>query len=357
MHVTVQPSDLAAALKLSVAAGRTTMPVLQHALLSARDGVLEMETTDSEIYVRTRVPAEVQTPGDALLFEPLLRPVAAGEGGIVFTAQRVSRGRSHYQIPRLPPGDFPRPERVQFQPLEGVVATALRQAIAGVAYAADPDDVHVFARAVNVVPGAAWASDGKSLSRVALSYTGPALMIPVWQVPRVLAAMVDGAVVSIGNVRHDRAGMLRIATPDMTTTLALLNGGVPDIRAAFPRQRDDDPGVTLKTSAFIAALRRFLPFTQYKSGHSAALSLARDQLVLADLRDDNREDLTDCVSEITGSFRFGFNPKWMIEALSAIDTDTVRLTKPAAAGNSPAVLVPTGADPDEHIHLLAPQLI
>lgn len=65
MHVTVTAGELAAALKVvhPAIAGRTTLPILNHVLLDARDDRLTLSATNLEINLSTSIPAEVSEAG------------------------------------------------------------------------------------------------------------------------------------------------------------------------------------------------------------------------------------------------------------------------------------------------------
>lgn len=367
MRATVHSSDLADALKISVAATKTTMPVLMHALITAGDGRLFMETTDCEVYVRASIPADIEEGGSVLMREALLRPVASVDGSIhLIDDGRVKRGRSNYRIPVMADvAQFPTQEHVKFEPVT-VDATLLREAIRAVDYSGDEQrSTSTATKALNVVPGRVWCSDSVQIGRVALDYDGPALAIPIYQVRRVIDSLTDGAKVSVGKLFNgQRASHLRIESDSVQVTMRLVDVAAPDIERilkAFPLS--DPHKVVLKRQPLIAALRRFMPFASW-SGEKALANFVLimegtpTDLTIADRGQENREYLDDMVVSQGKPFRFGFDPKRMVDALNAIGTDTVELYPPQEnkVGNA-MFLVPTGSSCDDVSHLLAPNIV
>lgn len=367
MRATVDSSDLTSALKISVAATKTTMPVLMHALFTASEGRLFMETTDCEVYVRASIPAVIQEPGSVLMREALLRPVASVDGSIHLVDDgRVKRGRSNYRIPVINDvAQFPTQEHVKFEPIK-VNAAALREAIRAVDYSGDEQKATTTAtKALNVVPGRVWCTDGVQIGRVALDYDGPALAIPIYQVRRVIDSLSDDAKVSVGRMfNNQRASHLRIESDTVQVTMRLVDVVAPDIERILQNfTLSDSHRVVLKRQPLIAALRRFMPFAGWSGDKALAnfvliIEGTAEDLTIADRGQENREYLDDLVVEQGAPFRFGVDPKRMVDALNAIGTDTVEMYPPQEnkVGNA-MFLVPSGSTSDEVSHLLAPNIV
>lgn len=91
-----------------------TIPILANMLLTATEGRLAVVGTDLDIEVRAEVEAAVTEPGaitaPAGRLYDILRSLPAGaEMGLELSAGRltVRSGRSRFQLPTLPAGDFP----------------------------------------------------------------------------------------------------------------------------------------------------------------------------------------------------------------------------------------------------------
>jgi len=362
MRANVQTNDLAEALKLSAAATKTTMPVLQHVLMTAHADSVSLETTDCEVHIRATIPADVEEQGAVLMHEQLLRPVATGDGAIRINADgRVSRGRSHYRIPVIAdPTVFPDQEAVRFVPMD-LDPLELADAIRQVAYSGDEGDVRAMMRAVHVQTGRVWATDGVQMGRVRVAYDGPSVAIPVYQVKRVLDALRPGAKLAAGHVAAGRAGHLRIDAGNLVVSLRLIDTVGVDVDKLVPKLRDNAPRAEVERAPLVAALRRFMPFGQW-TGQKAVqnwtvvLELAGTELTLADRAEESREDLSDMVTASNGKFRICFDPKMLLAALNAIRTEKVTLY-PGPDAKTPMVIQPDGTDTDDIAHLLAPMTI
>ncbi|HSM12497.1 MAG TPA: DNA polymerase III subunit beta, partial [Thermoanaerobaculia bacterium] len=93
---------------------RTTIPVLSHLLLAARDGRLHLAATDLDVSLTSSVAAEVAGEGSlavqARKFVEIVRAMVGDEVALSLEderALRISSGRSRFRIHGLPAADFP----------------------------------------------------------------------------------------------------------------------------------------------------------------------------------------------------------------------------------------------------------
>lgn len=357
MLATVKAADLAAALKHAVAARGTTMPILQHALVTAGPDVLHLETSDVEIFVRHTIPARVAAPGARCLRAEKLRAIALADGDIELRDDgRVTRGRSHYAVDHLPANDFPAPEESDFTPLD-LDPVALREALALVAYAYNDDDVRPFVRAVHIEPGRVWSTNGYQAGIAALDgYDGPVIRLPGAQVQRLMDALQDGATVSVAGTPKVR--MLRAAKAGAyAITVRCLDVDAPDIRALVPKLRDDP--LVLSRDDLVHAMRRLAPFIADRAGKSDPVMVMErraDGVALTDRHGDGTEllDLLAPCKAAEGE-RSGLNTRYLLAALAVIDTDEIEFYWAKERG--PHVLLPRGADPDQIVHLFMPYAV
>jgi len=335
MHITVESTKLAEALKFSAAPAKSPLDILQFARLTASDGELHIETTDTEVYSTVSIPVDIEDEGKLMLHEATLRSISAGSGILQMRGDgSVRRGRSHYRVGVHPsPEDFPDLETVGWSPLE-IPATALAEALAHVGYAPDDKDVRPYCRVVMVEAGRVWGTDGKVMARRTWNYDTPRFGIPAYQVPRLMDALSEPeAHVFIGRVpRVEHIVSLRVSSPGRRFTVRMSDPGtalnveklVPDPDAAGARVRFD-------RKALVDALRRFQPFSSWKSEKGMnflfALELTSDTVFLSDRAGENVEHLMEAgaVIEHTGKIRVGLHPKQMISILGAIRSDQVVL--------------------------------
>ena len=363
--LTIAADRLAAALKHGVASARNSLPVLRHVRVTHAAGMALFETTDCEVWVQARVPAECTGEFDVLLHDELLRPVAAGGAGdlVIQLDGKVRSGRGRYAIPAMASHDFPTADDVPWEDLQ-IDPAALCAALRAVSYTGEDQSLNPIFRALHVVPGFVWCTDGRQAGVVAIDYDGPAMPIPVGQVPRVIAALQqDGARVQAA-VGAGQARQLRVSGPELQLSLRLVEGAGADIPGFVARI---DPGaieVTLRRDCLAQALRRFMPFVNYTLGkRSGKPALPTVALVVADgeaaLRDKSGEFVEALPELFVGDFprdwRVAFDVKRMLSVLAAIDTEHVLLHPLGnSGGTSPTMLMtPEGAGLDRIAHVLA----
>jgi hypothetical protein len=364
--LTIQADALANALRHGVAAARSPHPMLQHVRLrTVLGGMVAVETTDTEVWVQSRIPAQADSDFDLLLRDELLRPVAAAGGELVIHPDGKIRGtHGRYTVPAMPSDDFPDADGGDAWVQAAVDAAELREALRAVSYTAEDDTPAASFRAAFVVPGTVWATDGLQMAVVAAAYDGPRFAIPTHQVSRVLLALQqDDATVSLANVRGNAAGLLRVAGPDLEVSLRLLPP-VPHDMAAFVRtvQRGEQT-LEIARGPLLAALRRFVPFIAYKTGRVngkpaipvARLAMVDGVLSLSDRTGEFTEQLVDTVREATGGdWSIAFDLKRLQAALAAMDAESITFHPSARNDTRPLVAItPHGSSLDQVAHLLA----
>lgn len=361
--ITVQAADLAAALKHGVAPTRSTLDTILHARLRMDGDKLRVETTDTEVWAQATVPATGDAGVDILLRDDLLRSAVAGASGelVIADSGQVRNGRSRYAIPARSGADFPTSDDVTWRAVD-MDPAALAAALRAVSYSGEADSPNHAFRAVMVVPGLVWATDGKQVGAVALDYAGPRIAVPVAQVPRVAAALeLPGARTEVAGGSDAGAGLLRVVADGLQVSLRLLPAAAMDMARMVRGLNPGESCVVVRRDGLIAALRRFMPFVAFNLGKklpSAALALADRGLTLRDRKSEFLEALDGVVvGDPKGAWTIAFDPKRLLLALQAIPTDTVDVF-PFASGagvtSGLICLVPTGRSPQDVAHLLAP---
>jgi DNA polymerase III subunit beta len=118
MKLTIERAALLKALGRvqSVVERRNTIPILSNVLLSAIQGELTLSATDLDMEIADRVPAQVDSAGDVsapahTLYEIARELPEGADVSLSFTVDdprlEVRAGRSRFNLPVLPAGDFP----------------------------------------------------------------------------------------------------------------------------------------------------------------------------------------------------------------------------------------------------------
>lgn len=353
MRVTASADHLAAALKHSVAARTSTMPVLTHVRLQADDKGLQLQTSDTEIYVSHCIPAEVQQPGAICMSEAKLKAVCAAAGDVNLDSDgRAIRGRSRFTIETLPADTFPAPEESKFTPLD-LDPAELLAAINATSYAADDGDVRLLCRVVHVEPGRAWGTNGHMLARIAINYNGAPIRIPEAQTRRLAGVLaLEGVKLLASSVSGDRVDMLQVVADGVSIVLRCLDGSGTSIDQLFP-VLDKRPRVVVDRNELSNALRRLRPFLPTPKSPLAALQFGEDGISVS-LPDGSTAEFVAADMPHKALPTVGVNPDYLLMILSASDGEKVELYPPAGVNDGPIVVLPENGDIEVLAHVVMP---
>ena len=106
----------------NIIGSRTTIPVLANIVMEAKDGVVQMTTTDLELRITTKIPAEVERPGTTTIpAKRLIGLVSKFKADEVLMESdenfnvQINCGTAEFKLLGLDPKDFP--EAVEFAPI------------------------------------------------------------------------------------------------------------------------------------------------------------------------------------------------------------------------------------------------
>ena len=118
MKLTIERATLLKALGhvQSVVERRNTIPILSNVLLSASQGQVAFSATDLDMEIADSSPAQVEGPGQITapahtLYEIVRKLPEGADVSLSYTGEdprlTVQAGRSRFNLPVLPAGDFP----------------------------------------------------------------------------------------------------------------------------------------------------------------------------------------------------------------------------------------------------------
>ncbi|MEP6852951.1 MAG: DNA polymerase III subunit beta [bacterium] len=345
---------------------RPAVPVLAGLLLSAEGGTLSVSGFDYEVSAQVEVEISGITDGQALVSGRLLadisralppHPVDVAVDGSRVT---IACGTTRFTLPTMPIEDYP---RLPAMPTTaGTVESAVfAQAVAQVAVAAGRDDT------LPMLTGVRLEIDGDSLTLAATDRYRLAVREIGWSPADPTAAPVQVLVPA-----RTLAEAARSLTSDATVTIALASSGVGEgiigfsstgrrtttrlLDAQFPPYRSLLPSefsvtAEVEVAPLVNAVKRVslvadrgtpvrLDFTDGSVGLSAGgddEGRAEEQLEAV----FDGEDITTA-----------FNPSFLLDGLSALDTGTARLLFTTAS--KPAVIRAAGAEPTPYTYLIMP---
>jgi DNA polymerase-3 subunit beta len=313
------------------------MPVLANLLLAAKGGRLSVTGTDLEVElvasgeVNVVQPGEITVPGRKLL--DIAKALPEGSA-ITVTIDgeklKISAGRSRFTLSTLAASEFPVVDSVNATQTLTLPQTELARLIAKTHFSMAQQDVRYY------LNGTLLETDGKMLRTVAtdghrLAIAEAALatggktvnpqqvIVPrkgVLELTRILGSSGD-VEIAIG-VNH-----IRLQIGDVRFTSKLIDGKFPEYGRVIPA----NPGKTIVVAreALRAALQRTAILSNEKY-RGVRVGLALNTLKLQAHNPEQEEAQDEVEVEYKGEeLEIGFNVTYLLDALAAVDTETVEI--------------------------------
>ena len=363
---------------------RPPVPVLagirMHVGTGANDA-LNVSSFDYEVSAQVSLPVTTEEAGTVLVSGRLLaeitrslpdRPVEVNTDGskVVLTC-----GSATFTLLTMPVEDYP--TLPQMPPPTGSVGSdAFAAAVTQVAVAAGRDDT------LPVLTGVRVEIDGDTITLAATDRyrlavrelrwnpgqpdITAAALVPAKTLADTARSLTSGAEVSIalglpgqglpGSAGTDAAtgeGMIGFEGGGRRTTTRLLDGEFPKFRSLLPDQVN--AVAELSTAAFTESVKRVALVAERST--PVRLAFSAGQLVLEAGTGDEAQAVEALEASLDGDdIQIAFNPQYLLDGLTAIDSDTARISFTIPA--KPAVITgkPTGDDPaqPDYRYLLMP---
>ena len=337
---------------IGVVERRQTMPVLSNVLLSARNGKLAVTGTDLEVELVSAIALTVQTPGDIPVpGRKLLDILRALPEGVTVTLTVegdrlvVRAGRSRFTLSTLPAAEFPLVEEINAQQVLRLPQAEFRKLIEKTHFSMAQQDVRYYLNGMLLESEGgrlrAVSTDGHRLAlceaNLAERVTGKQQVIlprkGVLELQRMLGESGDMEL-SVGT-NH-----VRCQIGEIRFTSKLIDGRFPEYSRVIPQNAnriiDADRG-TLRQSLQRTAI---LSNEKYRG---IRLNIKPGVLTLQ-AHNPEQEEAEDQI-EVTYAgeeIEIGFNVTYLLDALSAIDTERVNIALTDA--NSSCLITAATAD-------------
>lgn len=356
MKISIERTDLLKALGhvQNVVERRNTIPILSNVLMAAKDETLTFVATDLDIEISEDCSANVDAPGDitapAHTLYDIVRKLPdgaqvalqiGGDGRL-----EIDAGRSHFTLPLLPPGDFPKMTADGFTH-DFVLSTAdLRRLIDKTRFAISTEETRYYLNGIylHAHDGVlrAVATDGHRLALAEMSIPNGATGLPGVIIPRKTVAEVrrlidggDGDIsVSVSEAK------IRFNYGSAVLTSKLIDGTFPDYDRVIPKNNQKE--LVFDNKVFADAVDRVATISAEKS-RSVKLSLDKDSLTLTVNNPEHGNANEDLIVDYSADpLEIGFNAKYLLDVAGQIEgrDATIYLDGPA----SPA-LVKDSEDP------------
>ena len=338
---------------------RNTMPALSNILLETKQDGVELVATDLEIGIRGHYKAEVLEPGSVSvsarkLFE-ILREMPDSE--ITVTTQennwvQIQAGKIQFKIVGLPGTDFPALPTVEREGRVSISGSGFASLIRKTMFAVGDNDARYILNGLLIT---LVSSDKKVMMRL-VGTDGHRLAVAeselaqdaVSEMPKEIRAIIPRkAAQEMRRLLEEEAGEPLLGfTKNLVTfqrsgvflTSRVMEGTYPNYQQVIPK--DNTKKATVDRAALEGALRRVAVLSRDKT-NAVRLTLDTEMLTLYSSNPDLGEATEELPVQYRGeSLTTGFNARYFLDALAAMDSEVVHLEMKSAL--SPCVLKPEG---------------
>lgn len=320
---------------------RTTIPILSNALLETRGGeALVIRGTDLDREASVLVEARIQRPGTITVPAALLHDVAkklpaeseitleATEDG---TAVLAKSGRSRFRLQTLPADDYPRLKAIEPTNAFALSGRALARLIAKSKFAISTEETRyylngLYLHVVEAPDGPqlrAVATDGHRLAQIATPAPDGAVSMPGIIVPRRMVEDLERLAKVAGSETIEIAvsSTLIRATHEHTELVSkLIDGTFPDYQRVVPQ--NNPHRVVLDARALAASMERLAAVgTERGRAVKVQLDAGTCALELRSADIGEASDALDCEWQGPDGFAIGFNARYALELMAALDVD------------------------------------
>ena len=311
---------------------RQTLPILANVLLEAEGECVRMTATDLEVGARVSVPAKVGGKGaitvSARKLAEIVKELAAAAVVLKVTENvtvSLRCGGATYRLVGLAPDDFPPVVPASPQSWVTLEAKTLREMLTQTSFAVSHDETRYALNGVLFVfqgkdvrmvatDGHRLAFSTRSLGQAIPSATGIVPRKAVTEIMRVLGA---GEEVQIAITENQFV----LQMPNFVMTARLIEGQFPNYDAVIPRTQ---PGrLSAPRSSLTAALRRVAVMAEERN-KPVKLALSPGSLKVTASSQELGEAEEILEVEYAGEeMVLGFNSRYLLEAMAALDKDQV----------------------------------
>ncbi len=313
---------------------RQTLPILANVLLEADGETVRLTATDLEVGARVSVPARVASKGaitvSARKLAEIVKELPAAAVALKVTDNASVSLRcagATYKLVGLGPDDFPPVVPAAPESWVSLDAKTLREMLAQTSFAVSHDETRY---ALN---GVLFALQGKDLQMVATDGHRLALakrslgrgvggatgIVPRKAVTEIMRALGSGEDVQIAITENQFV----LQMPNFVMTARLIEGQFPNYDAVIPKSHPKR--LVIPRAALTAALRRVAVMAEERN-KPVKFTLGPATLRLSASSQELGEAEETLDVEYSGEeIVIGFNSRYLLDAISAVDKDQVVL--------------------------------
>jgi DNA polymerase III subunit beta len=312
---------------------KTTIPVLSHLLLTAREDRLHMAATDLDVSLTSWTEADVKREGGiAVQAKKLMEIIRSLTGEEVLLVQEEPRvltiraGRSRFKIHGLSPDDFPTLPTVEEGRRVEIPFGELRRMISKILFAVSAEEsrFQLNGALLKLKDGSLEmvATDGHRLALVegGLESAGgeDSVLVPRKALQELQRFEGEGKL-TYGRGEHHLS--FRLGRRELICRI--LEGTFPDYERVIAK--DNDKKVLFDRKILVDAVQRAALMTGDRA-RAVRLQFATDQVVISAVNSDLGEAVEEVACDYEGpEFRVGINPDYLTQFLAAVETEKIRL--------------------------------
>src|SRR6185437_10488635 len=359
MKLTIERAALLKALGhvQSVVERRNTIPILSNVLLSAGDGRVAFSATDLDMEIADSTPAQVEGSGQITapahtLYEIVRKLPEGADVSLNYTGEDprlvVQAGRSRFNLPVLPAGDFPMMSSEGLSDPIGIDTNDLVRLIDKTRFAISTEETRYYLNGLYlhavVEDGQAKlravGTDGRRLALAEMpapeGFSGaPGVIIPRKTINEARRLMDDaGETVTMGISSQK----VRFGFDHAAMTSKVIDGSFPPYERVIPR--DNKRVMTLDNALFAAAVDRVATISTEQS-RAVKLSIESGRMTLTVRNMDAGQAVEELEVDYDGEpFEIGFNARYVLDVTAQIGGETAEFRFAEHAGGA-TVLDPT----------------
>ena len=337
MELTFEKHDLLHALQVlqGVASGRNTLPILSNVLIQAADGNIECVATDLEVGIKIKVEGTIQEDGAITVSAKKLADIVKELPEdktihLVTTANdrvEITCGDGVYKIIGLPDEEFPQLPAVDGHSLT-IGGDTLRAVLRRTEFAAATEDVRYYLNGLYF----SFLEDktevvATDMHRLALAQCEPfeppedvkGFIVPLKAVKEIGRTFAESGEIQISILENQ----VLLADEIATLTTRLVEGDYPKYQEVFP-EASEGKAIASKEQ-LLRASRRVALLSNPKS-YAICVEIGTEQVqVSVNTPELGEAHETLPLESSTGQIRFGIDARFLIEALTHIETESVEI--------------------------------
>jgi len=376
MNITLGRSDLISALQI-VSKGLSTKPqtpILSGVYMTAKEGLLELQSTNYELGFIVTIPAEIHTVGTAVLpgkyLTEFTRKLPAEEISIDTESSDglavIKSGTARFTLRTMEVSDFPVLQRMDgtlhFTIKDRTLARLVKKSTFACLREEQRDRRPIFTGCQLEVEGQEVTFAATNVHRLAVkseSLDADAGQIRVIIPARFLEEVtrtITGEVPSDINVTCSY-NQVSMSSGSIYMTSRLIEGAFPDYRRVIPRDENIKTRVTLDAHVFASAVERASLIARTDQYNIVKLAFEKGLMRISSNSPEIGETEETIPAEVTGDdVTIAFNASYLMDAMKSLDSDTCILSLQGAneqGMNLSPMTIHEEADP-KYIYVVTP---